>query len=56
MRACLDVGPTTTNFVDGRPLTDNKVQFEDLILFSINSQLSIEGIARVAARGKQWTS
>jgi hypothetical protein len=34
--ACLDVGPTTTNFVDGRPLTDNRVQFEDLILFAIN--------------------
>jgi FlgD Ig-like domain len=33
---CLDVGPTTTNYVDGRPLTDNKVQFEDLILFAIN--------------------
>jgi hypothetical protein len=35
-RACLDVGPTTDNFVNGRPLTDNRVQFEDLILFAIN--------------------
>jgi len=33
---CLDVGPTTTNTVDGRPTTDNRVQFEDLILFAIN--------------------
>jgi hypothetical protein len=32
----LDVGPTTTHFVDGRPLTDNKVNFEDLVLFAIN--------------------
>jgi hypothetical protein len=33
---CLDVGPTTNNFVSGRPTTDNRVQFEDLILFAIN--------------------
>src|SRR5262249_48074759 len=32
----LDVGPTTTHFVDGRPLTDQLVNFEDLILFAIN--------------------
>jgi hypothetical protein len=32
----LDVGPTTTHFVDGRPLTDLNVNFEDLILFAIN--------------------
>jgi hypothetical protein len=33
---CLDVGPTTDNSVNGRPTTDNRVQFEDLILFAIN--------------------
>jgi hypothetical protein len=32
----LDVGPTTTGYVDGRPLTDQLVNFEDLILFAIN--------------------
>jgi hypothetical protein len=30
------VGPTTTHYVDGRPLTDQLVNFEDLILFAIN--------------------
>lgn len=33
---CLDVGPTTDFSVDGRPTTDNKIQFEDLIMFAIN--------------------
>jgi hypothetical protein len=33
---CLDVGPTSTGWVDGRPLTDNQVEFEDLIMFAIN--------------------
>ncbi|MBZ0268541.1 T9SS type A sorting domain-containing protein [bacterium] len=32
----LDVGPTSTNFVDGLPLTDNEVEFEDLMMFAIN--------------------
>ncbi|TMQ70072.1 MAG: hypothetical protein E6K81_13430, partial [Candidatus Eisenbacteria bacterium] len=32
----LDVGPTTTSFVDGRPTTDHKVNFEDLVMFAIN--------------------
>jgi hypothetical protein len=32
----LDVGPTSTNYVDGRPLTDNRVDFEDLVMFAIN--------------------
>jgi FlgD Ig-like domain/Cohesin domain len=46
---CLDVGPTTDFSVDGRPTTDNKVQFEDLILFGINyGQVSMpERLARV---------
>lgn len=32
----LDVGPTTNNSVLGRPTTDNRVQFEDLMMFAIN--------------------
>ena len=32
----LDVGPTTIGYVDGRPVTDDRVNFEDLILFAIN--------------------
>ena len=33
---CLDVGPTTSGSAHGRPTTDNKTNFEDLILFGIN--------------------
>ncbi|MFI5372402.1 MAG: cohesin domain-containing protein, partial [Candidatus Eisenbacteria bacterium] len=33
--ACLDVGPTTDHSVNGRPLTDHAVQFEDLVMFAI---------------------
>lgn len=32
----LDVGPTTDFSVNGRPTTDNKVGFEDLMMFAIN--------------------
>jgi hypothetical protein len=32
----IDVGPTTDFFVDARPTTDNKIQFEDLMMFAIN--------------------
>ncbi len=32
----LDVGPTTNNYVNGRPLTDSKVNFEDLMMFALN--------------------
>ena len=34
--ACLDVGPTTTGSVAGRPTTDSKIQFEDFMMFAIN--------------------
>ena len=34
----LDVGPTTDYSVDARPTTDNRVQFEDLMMFAINFQ------------------
>ncbi|MEQ1832039.1 MAG: FlgD immunoglobulin-like domain containing protein [Candidatus Eisenbacteria bacterium] len=37
--ACLDVGPTSTGTVQGRPLTDNRVSFADFILFAINYSL-----------------
>ena len=33
---CLDVGPTTDMSVNGRPTTDNKTDFEDLVLYAIN--------------------
>jgi hypothetical protein len=33
-----DVGPTTTMGVDGRPATDNVLNFEDLMVFAINYQ------------------
>jgi hypothetical protein len=33
---CLDVGPTTDHSPDGRPTTDNVIQFEDLVLFALN--------------------
>ncbi|HKI83984.1 MAG TPA: FlgD immunoglobulin-like domain containing protein, partial [Candidatus Krumholzibacteria bacterium] len=32
----LDVGPTSTMTIDGRPTTDGHIGFEDLILFAIN--------------------
>jgi hypothetical protein len=32
----LDVGPTTNNSPDGRPTTDNVIEFEDLMMFSLN--------------------
>lgn len=32
----LDVGPTTDYSVDARPTTDNRIQFEDLMVFAMN--------------------
>lgn len=32
----LDVGPTTTNWLDGRPTTDDEIDFEDLIIFALS--------------------
>ncbi len=34
--AYLDVGPTTDHTVNGRPMTDNILNFEDLVLFAID--------------------
>ncbi|HUL98538.1 MAG TPA: FlgD immunoglobulin-like domain containing protein, partial [Mycobacterium sp.] len=48
--SCLDVGPTTDTSVNGRPTTDDKVQFEDLVLFAINYfSVSLEHAAPEAA-------
>jgi hypothetical protein len=32
----LDIGPTSTRYVSGRPMTDRNLNFEDLVLFAIN--------------------
>jgi hypothetical protein len=32
----VDVGPTTNYTVDARPTTDNRINFEDLMMFSLN--------------------
>jgi hypothetical protein len=32
----LDVGPTTDHSVNGRPVTDNAIEFEDLVVFALN--------------------
>ena len=37
--AYLDVGPTTDFSVNGRPTTDQRVDFEDLIVFALNYNL-----------------
>jgi hypothetical protein len=34
--AFLDVGPTSTGWIDGRPVTDDEINFEDLVIFAIN--------------------
>ena len=34
--ACMDVGPTTNYSADARPVPDNKLNFEDLMMFAIN--------------------
>ncbi|MDH7515155.1 MAG: right-handed parallel beta-helix repeat-containing protein [Bacteroidota bacterium] len=35
-----DIGPTTTNYVDGLPVPDGKIDFEDLVIFAISYGLS----------------
>ena len=32
----LDVGPTSTDWLDGRPLTDRRIDFDDLVIFALN--------------------
>jgi len=46
--ACLDIGPTTTNYIDGRPMPDDLVDFDDLILFAINYFVSPVGPSLVS--------
>lgn len=41
----LDVGPTTNNTTNGRPTPDGAVNFEDLILFSLNYTPKVSGPA-----------
>jgi hypothetical protein len=45
----LDVGPTTTMYVDGRPTTDNRIDFEDLLMFAINFGLGHPSVAPATA-------
>jgi hypothetical protein len=33
---CLDVGPTTDHTPNGRPLTDNEIEFEDLVIVALD--------------------
>jgi hypothetical protein len=55
--ACLDVGPTLTGAVDARPLTDDVVDFEDLIVFSLNfSATPLAAVQRPAAPARQQTA
>jgi Divergent InlB B-repeat domain len=45
----LDVGPTSTMYVDGLPATDNKINFEDLVIFALNHGLGVTVPAPVPA-------
>jgi hypothetical protein len=38
-----DVGPTSTNYIDGMPEPDGKIEFEDLVIFAISYGLSSNG-------------
>ena len=40
----LDIGPTDTGYVDGIPLTDDRIDFEDVILLSINYGQVVPGL------------
>jgi hypothetical protein len=46
--ACADVGPTTTGGVLGRPLTDGELNFEDLIVYAIDWDISPSGSPNLA--------
>jgi hypothetical protein len=43
---CLDVGPTQDLWVNARPLTDNWIQFEDLMMFAINYGALSKGMTK----------
>ena len=38
-----DIGPTTNDWVDGWPIQDTKIEFEDLIIFGINYGFTTNG-------------
>jgi hypothetical protein len=42
----LDVGPTTDNTTNGRPTTDSKTQFEDLVMFALNYTPAVSLVAK----------
>jgi hypothetical protein len=48
----LDVGPTTNSWVDGCPSTDNRVEFEDLVMFGLN----YDAVAKTGRRPSAATS
>ena len=50
----LDIGPTTTGYVDGRPLTDQRIDFEDLILFSIDYNFPGSLVTSSALTDRVW--
>ena len=54
----LDVGPTTTLYVNGRPTTDRRLDFEDLVMYAINWGLGVVGPAPipVASQGEVITA
>ena len=43
----LDVGPTTTTNTNGRPTTDSKTNFEDLVIFALNYTPSVSLVAKL---------
>ena len=43
-KAKYDIGPTSTNTVYGMPITDKKIQFEDLVIFAMSYGLSGNGV------------
>src|SRR5262249_51119485 len=47
----LDVGPTTDASVNGRPVTDDHVNFEDLVMFGLNYNQVSAPAAMVAGGG-----
>ncbi len=52
----LDVGPTTDATVDGRPTTDNVLDFEDLMIFTLNYKtVSKPSMSRQDATADQVT-
>jgi hypothetical protein len=51
--ACLDVGPTSDYSVNGRPLTDGRLQVEDFVMFGLNYGAATvpQAAVRAAAEG-----